>query len=117
MCALKSGNRAKAYCAAPRPGCGSLSSSDIAAQQTDAGRDWMRFVYLNGVADLDGLIRPASSRRTIATRFWYAWQRLNADIDAMLRRDTDMGFCDIWLLELEDRAARYFLEPPAIEGS
>lgn len=76
---------------------------------TDAGVIFIKITRLDGVADLYG---PAPAG--LVDRLDREWVPVRtaapeADVDALIRREIDMDR-DIWVLEVEDRAGRHFLD-------
>jgi hypothetical protein len=76
---------------------------------TDAGVIFIKIARLDGTADLFG---PAPAG--LVDRRDREWVPVRsgvseADVDALVRREIDMDR-DIWVLEVEDRAGRHFLD-------
>jgi len=75
----------------------------------DAGVIFIKIAHLDGIADLYG---PAPSG--LVDRLDREWVPVRtaapeSDIDALVRREIDMDR-DVWVLEVEDRAGRHFLD-------
>lgn len=75
----------------------------------DAGVILIKIAHLNGLADLYG---PAPAG--MVDRLDREWCPLRiaakeADIDALIQRELDMDR-DAWVLEVEDRSGRHFLD-------
>jgi hypothetical protein len=75
----------------------------------DAGVILIKIAHLDGTADLFG---PAPAG--LVDRLDREWVPVRtaaaeSDVDALIRREIDMDR-DIWVLEVEDRAGRHFLD-------
>lgn len=75
----------------------------------DAGVIFIKIARLDGTADLYG---PAPAG--LVERFDREWVPVRtcaaeSEVDTLIRREIDMDR-DIWVLEVEDRAGRHFLE-------
>ncbi len=77
----------------------------------DAGAIFIKINTLDGFAQV---LRPAASGTEEAAdqRFWapaFKEPRAEADVEAYLQRQREFD-ADMWVVEVEDRAGRHFLE-------
>jgi hypothetical protein len=104
---LKSEIWVKAYLRA----CAGEGAAAVVIQRgdADAGVIFIKIAHLNGTADLYG---PAPAG--LVDRLDREWvpvrtEAPESEIDALIRREIDMDR-DIWVLEVEDRDGRHFLD-------
>lgn len=108
---LKAEIWAKAYIR----GCASAGASAVVVRHgdNDAGAIFIKINRLDGTARLFGPA-PAGFDTGQFERQWVAHldrpQTTEADVDAYLARQAEFD-CDIWIIEVEDRQGRHFLEP------
>ena len=92
-------------------GCAGQGAAAVVVHRgdTDAGVIFIKIAHLNGVADFYGPAPAGLVERN--DREWVPVRTaaIEADVDAMIRREIDMDR-DIWVLEVEDRAGRHFLD-------
>ena len=81
----------------------------VSRGDADAGVIFIKIAHLNGIADLYG---PAPAG--LVDRLDREWTPVRtaaaeSDVDALIAREINMDR-DVWVIEVEDRAGRHFLD-------